>query len=123
MDMNDAIDALGALAQEGRLRVFRLLMAYGPEGLPAGEVARKLDVAPNTLSSQFAVLCQAGLLQSRRAGRSIIYSVDLSGMRGLLTYLVQDCCQGRAEVCGPLLDAAIPDCCPSQESSHETTSH
>ena len=79
MDMNDAITGLGALAQEGRLRVFRLLMAYGPEGLPAGEVARRLDVAHNTLSSQFAVLSQAGLLQSRRNGRSIIYSVDLAG--------------------------------------------
>lgn len=123
MDMSNAIAALGAMAQEGRLRVFRLLMAYGPEGLPAGEVARRLDVAHNTLSSQFAVLCQAGLLQSRRNGRSIIYSVDLAGMRALLSYLVEDCCQGRPEVCGPLLEAAIPTCCPPQENAHETPSH
>ena len=119
--MTHAITALAALAQEGRLRVFRLLMAYGPEGLPAGEVARQLGVAQNTLSSQFAVLSQAGLLQSRRAGRSIIYSVDLPGMRGLLAYLVQDCCRGRAEICGPLLDAAIPDCCSPKEVPHETS--
>ena len=120
--MNDAISALGALAQDGRLRVFRLLMGQGPDGLPAGDVARTLDVPHNTLSAQLAALHHAGLVQSRRSGRSIIYSVDLTGMRGLLEFLVRDCCNGRPEACGPLLEAAIPDRCPP-ETAHEAPAH
>ncbi len=102
MDMSTATSALAALAQEHRLRAFRLLVQAGPEGLPAGDIARRLGLRHNTLSTHLATLAQAGLVTSRRHGRSIIYSVDLAGTRGLLAFLVEDCCQGQPELCGPL---------------------
>lgn len=107
-----AVQALSALAQAHRLSVFRLLVRAGSEGLPAGVVARELDVAPSTLSSHLAILGHAGLVRSRREGRSVIYAADYAGMRALLGFLVADCCQGREEICAPLAGLAQACCTP-----------
>jgi DNA-binding transcriptional ArsR family regulator len=111
MELSGAIKRLSALAQESRLAVFRLLIKAGREGLAAGEIARTLGITPNTLSAQLAVLSNAGLVSSRRDGRSIIYAADYDGMSELLVYLMADCCQGRAEVCAPLAAMARTACC------------
>lgn len=111
MDEQQAITALAALAQDSRLRLFRLLVATGPEGLPAGEIARRLEVPHNTLSTQLAVLARAGLATARRDGRSIIHAPDFTGIRALLGFLMEDCCGGTREACTPLLDALLADRC------------
>jgi DNA-binding transcriptional ArsR family regulator len=111
MDTNQATKALGALSQETRLETFRLLVRAGIEGMAAGEIARALDIPHNTMSSHLSILANAGLIDSRRDGRSIIYSVNFDGTRDLLSFLVEDCCQGRPEVCAPLLDSVLPGCC------------
>ena len=105
MEANTAIKRLAALAQDSRLRVFRLLIKAGPAGVPAGEIARALEITPNTLSAQLTILANAGLVSSRRDGRSIIYTAGYGGMRELLVYLMEDCCQGRPEICSPLAAA------------------
>ncbi len=102
--MISAIAALSALAHEGRLKAFRLLVQAGVLGLPAGEIARALDVLPNTLSANLTVLSHAGLVRSRRQGRSIIYTAQYDRMRDLLGFLVDDCCGGAPEICAPLTD-------------------
>ena len=108
MEMDLALKRLSALAQDGRLAAFRLLVRAGPAGAAAGEIARALGVPANTLSAQLSVLANAGLVTSRREGRSIRYAADFDAMRALLVYLVEDCCDGRPEVCAPL--AAAADC-------------
>lgn len=114
MDVIAAIDRFAALAQDTRLRAFRLLVEAGAEGMPAGEIARRLGVPHNTMSVHLAQLTRAGLIRSRRESRSVIYLADFAGVRALLAFLLQDCCRGRPEACGPLLDAALPAaaCCP-----------
>ncbi len=102
MEIKAAVSGLSALAHEGRLAIFRLLVQAGPEGLAAGEIARRLDMLPNTLSANLTILAGAGLARSRRDGRSIIYSADYSAMSGLLGFLMQDCCAGAPEICAPL---------------------
>jgi len=84
MEQNEAVAALNALGQESRLRVFRLLIRRGPDGMPAGDIAEQLKVPANTMSSHLAVLSRAGLVASRKQGRSVIYAVDLKGTRRLL---------------------------------------
>lgn len=118
MESTDAVKRIAALAQENRLAVFRLLVRAGPHGIAAGEIARALDIPPNTLSAQLLVLANAGLVSSRRDGRSIIYSADFAGMSALLVYLVEDCCRGRAEVCNPIVAAVSRvACCPPTEGA------
>ena len=102
MDMNSAVNALSALAHQTRLSVFRRLVQAGPEGVPAGELAHGLGVVTNTMSAHLNVLDRAGLVRSRRVGRSIIYSVAYERMSDLLAFLVDDCCGGSPEVCAPL---------------------
>ena len=119
MELNDAIKRLSALAQDGRLQVFRLLVKAGPEGLPAGEIARTLDTAANTMSAQLLVLSNAGLIRARREGRSIIYSVDFAAMSDLLIFLTEDCCGGRSEICAPLAAVASRCCKPTKGVRHE----
>ena len=101
----DAIQSLAALAHDGRLSVYRCLVRAGPKGLAAGEVAARVRIQPNTLSAQLSLLSNAGLIHSRREGRSIIYSADLEALNRLVLYLIEDCCEGRADVCGPILEA------------------
>ena len=99
MDVKRAVDALGALAQESRLAVFRLLVRRGPAGLPAGEISERVRVPPTTLSFHLAQLSHAGLVTSRRQGRSILYAADYGAMRGLMGFLTENCCQ--EEGCPP----------------------
>lgn len=100
MKIKTAIEALGALAQESRLAIFRLLVKEVPEGLSAGTIAERLDVPAPTLSFHLAYLTRAGLIIPKREGRSILYAANYRGMNALLTYLTEDCCQGRPEICG-----------------------
>jgi len=102
MELKPAIASLSALAHEGRLEVFRLLIKAGAEGLPAGEIARRLEVPPSSLSANLNLLSHAGLVQARREGRSIIYTADYGAMSRLIGFLLEDCCAGSPEVCAPL---------------------
>lgn len=106
MHAPQAVEALSALAQESRLAIFRLLVKTGPGGMPAGEIALAIGVHPSTLSTHLAILGRAGLLTSRRDRRSIIYTARYESMRALLDFLVADCCDGHAEICGPLVQLA-----------------
>jgi DNA-binding transcriptional ArsR family regulator len=106
MKKSNAIAALGALAQETRLDIFRLLVVKGPEGLPAGEIGDRLGQPSPTLSFHLNQLRFAGLVTSRRASRSIIYSANFRAMNDLLAYLTENCCGGRPEVCAP--NACVP---------------
>ena len=111
MDTSPALAGLSALAQESRLKVFRLLVQRGPAGMAAGDIARNLKLPHNTLSSHLGILSRAKLVKSRKESRSIIYSVDLEGTRALLSFLVKDCCRGKPEICEPLIASALADCC------------
>jgi ArsR family transcriptional regulator, arsenate/arsenite/antimonite-responsive transcriptional repressor len=111
MDTYRALAGLSALAQESRLKVFRLLIQRGPKGMAAGDIARQLKFPHNTLSSHLGILSRASLVKSRKESRSIIYSVDLEGTRRLLSFLVEDCCCGKPEVCRPLIASALAECC------------
>lgn len=108
MQTPDAVAALSALAHEGRLEVFRRLVRAGPEGLAAGEIARAVGALPNTLSANLGILSAAGLVASRREGRSIIYTAAYERMGALLSFLARDCCGGQPEICAPLAAFADP---------------
>lgn len=107
MELSTAVKGLSALAQDARLSVFRLLVQAGPAGMAAGDIARTLGVTPNTLSAQLNLLANAGLVRSRRRGRSIIYSAEYETMSRLLVFLTDDCCQRRAEICEPLAEVVL----------------
>jgi DNA-binding transcriptional ArsR family regulator len=101
MEMTDAVAALSALAQDNRLDVYRLLVRAGPEGLPAGNIASELKIAPNTLTFHFDRLRQSGLVTVRRDGRSMIYAARFDVMNGLIAFLTENCCGGAPEKCAP----------------------
>src|SRR5689334_10949016 len=105
MEKTDIIAALAALAQDNRLDVFRLLVQAGPQGLAAGEVARRLKLPPNTLSFHFDRLRQAGLVAVRRESRSMIYTAQFGAMRDLVDFLTRNCCAG--------VDAENSSCAPA----------
>jgi DNA-binding transcriptional ArsR family regulator len=113
METMSALRALAALAQETRLRVFRLLVEHGPLGLPAGEIGRKLGLPPATLSFHIKELATAGLVSARQQGRFIRYATDFAAMRGLVGYLSENCCRAsvggedRLAVCAS--DCSLPD--------------
>jgi ArsR family transcriptional regulator len=111
MELSPAVACLSALAHEGRLQVFRLLVQAGVMGMPAGDIARRLDVLPNSLSANLNILSHAGLIRSRRQGRSIIYTAEYDRMRDLLGFLVEDCCAGSPEICSPLAEVIRTACC------------
>lgn len=108
MENANAIDLFAALAQPTRLDAFRLIMGAGPEGLPAGEVARQLGVPQNTMSTHLAILSRAGLITSERQSRSILYRAELETVQALAGFLVNDCCGGQPELCEP---AVLAPCC------------
>ena len=110
MEINDAAGALSALAHPGRLAVFRLLVKVGPEGLAAGEIAKATGSLANTLSANLSILAGAGLVTSRRDGRSIIYAASFDRMRQVLGFLVDDCCNGSPDICGDL-NRSADVCC------------
>ena len=107
MEHPDAVKALAALAHQHRLAIFRRLVAEGPSGLAAGEIAKRVGIAPTSLSFHMKELDRAGLMRSWRDGRFIRYSVDIEGMRQLLSFLTEECCQGRPELCGADVAAAL----------------
>jgi ArsR family transcriptional regulator len=117
MDRDEAILALAALAQGTRLEAFRLLVSRDPEGLAAGEIARKLAVPHNTMSTHLAVLVRAGLIEAERRSQSLIYRARLDRFRDIATYLLKDCCGGHPEICAPLI-ADITSCCTPKETVH-----
>lgn len=96
METKQAIEALGALAQDSRLAIFRLLVQAGPEGMTAGSIGERLGLPPATLSFHLAHLARACLARGRQEGRFVIYSADFDGMGRLLGYLTEDCCGGKA---------------------------
>ena len=101
MEKIAVVSALAALAQDNRLDVFRLLVEAGPDGMPAGEIANALGLAPNTLTFHFDRLRAAELVTVRREGRSMIYAARFETMNALLSYLTENCCGGRPEKCVP----------------------
>src|ERR1700687_5080495 len=105
MEQKRAIAALGALAQETRLDLFRLLVTCGPEGLPAGVIAERLGVQPSSLSFHLAQLTHAGLISQRRLGRQLIYAAEYGAMTEFLAYLTDNCC-GQGESCAPACNPA-----------------
>lgn len=102
METENAIEAFSALAQETRLSVFRLLVAAGSDGMPAGTIAKALSATPSTLSHHLSLLERAGLLRSWRVQRQIFYAADYEGVRQVLAFLMDDCCSGKPEICGQL---------------------
>lgn len=114
MELKSAVAALSALAHEGRLAIFRMLVQAGPEGIAAGEIARRLDVPRNTLSSNLNILSNATLIDSRRESRSIIYTARYENMTELLEFLMQDCCGGSPEICAPLANLALTSRCGAE---------
>jgi ArsR family transcriptional regulator len=106
MEVSKAVGALWALAQETRLRIFRALVARGPEGMAAGRIAQRLALPGPTLSFHLAQLKSAGLVVCRREGRSLIYSADFPAMRGLVDYLTENCCREAEVRCLPGARAA-----------------
>ena len=104
METSEAIEALSALAQETRLKVYRLLVEAGPQGLAAGRIGEELDLPPATLSFHLAHLARAGLANGRQEGRFVIYSADFQNMNALVGYLTENCCCGQS--CAPAVEPA-----------------
>jgi DNA-binding transcriptional ArsR family regulator len=120
MENEAAILALAALAQTTRLEVFRLLVRQEPQGLAAGEIAKALAVPANTLSSHLNVLSHAGLVRGERHSRSIVYRAEISRLHELTSFLIEDCCNGRADLCAPLPQSLPTEaCCPEKAPSHD----
>jgi DNA-binding transcriptional ArsR family regulator len=100
MKAKDVIDALGALAHEHRLAVYRLLVERGPEGLPAGHIGTRLKLVPSSLTFHLQALQRAGLINQRRESRQLIYTADFDAMNDVVGYLTENCCAGSGE-CAP----------------------
>lgn len=110
MDKEKTLAAFAALSQASRLDAFRLLVRAGSAGMAAGEISDALGVKQNTMSANLSVLFQAGLVRNLREGRSIRYFADMEGLRGLLTFLMEDCCGGEPDLCRPVLDSIACEC-------------
>jgi ArsR family transcriptional regulator len=102
MDQDRAVETFTALAQDSRLAIYRLLVREEPHGLPVGEISRRLDIVPSTLSGHLGVLKRAGLLKSTRHQREIHYATNLDAMGNLVRFLLEDCCDGKVENCGEI---------------------
>jgi ArsR family transcriptional regulator len=103
METEDALSALAALAHPTRLATFRLLVRHEPDGLSTGELVEASGLTQSTFSTHLAVLVRAGLVSSEKRGRQQIQRAGIDTLRALMTFLAKDCCQGRAELCEPLL--------------------
>jgi len=113
MESENAILALAALAQPTRLDVFRLLVKREPEGMAAGDIAKALAVPQNTMSAHLAILSRAELVAGQRSSRSIIYRADLARLQAVMLFMLRDCCDGRPEICAPLIEYLTPCCQPN----------
>jgi len=109
--IKEAVAALGSLAQETRLATYRILVAAGPEGIPAGQIAEVLNVAPAALSFHLKELSHARLVSARSEGRFIYYSADFERMAALMTYMTQNCCRGMPQECLTVMETALSECC------------
>ena len=109
MEEGQALAGFAALSQETRLRVLRHLLKVAPDGLAAGVIASAMDVSPSNLSFHLKELEHAGLIAQRRVARSIIYAVKVDALGALIRFLMEDCCNGRPEICGPAI--ASVTCC------------
>lgn len=109
MDERQALIAFGALAQETRLRLLRMLVVAGPEGLAAGVLAERAEVSASNVSFHLKEMERAGLVATRRESRSIIYRAEYDALSGLIRFLMEDCCSGRPEICAPALAATCCD--------------
>jgi ArsR family transcriptional regulator, arsenate/arsenite/antimonite-responsive transcriptional repressor len=119
MESEETVLALAALAQPTRLEAFRLLVRHEPKGLAAGDIARALAVPQNTMSAHLAVLSRAGLISAERFSRSIVYRAEFSHLREVMLFMLRDCCEGRPEICAPLIEELTPCCSPSgKKRSH-----
>ncbi|GEP01522.1 ArsR/SmtB family transcription factor [Methylobacterium haplocladii] len=118
MDERQAVAAFAALGQENRFRVVRALVTAGPDGLAAGVLATEIGVSATNLTFHLKELSHAGLIQSRREGKSIIYSAAYEGLSDLIAFLMRDCCQGRPEVCAPAVAALAACDCPPGDLAH-----
>lgn len=107
MKAKDVIEALGALAHEHRLEIYRLLVEQGPIGMPAGHIASKVGLVPSSLTFHLQALQRAGLISQRRESRRLIYSADFDAMNGVVGYLTENCCAGSGE-CAPACKPAQP---------------
>jgi len=103
MNTDSALAALAALAHPTRLKTFQLLVRHEPEGLTTGQLVDAIGLTQSTFSTHLAVLAKADLVQSEKRGRNLIQRVDIDALRALMVFLAKDCCQGRAELCEPLL--------------------
>ncbi|TIS09241.1 MAG: helix-turn-helix transcriptional regulator, partial [Mesorhizobium sp.] len=108
MDERQALMAFGALSQETRLKLLRLLVVAGPDGIAAGSLAEQVEVSPSNVSFHLKELERAGLVGTRRDARSIVYSAEYDALSALIRFLMEDCCSGRPEICAPALAAP---CC------------
>jgi len=111
MDAKKSQAAFAALAQPTRLKAFRKLVAAHPEGLPAGDIAAFCKVPHNTMSTHLASLMRGGLITVTRDGRSMNYRADLDGFRGLIDFMLRDCCGGKPEICAPVVESFNASCC------------
>ncbi|MEN3236757.1 metalloregulator ArsR/SmtB family transcription factor [Methylobacterium ajmalii] len=118
MDERQALAAFAALGQEHRLRVVRALVTAGPDGLAAGVLAETVNVAGNNLSFHLKELSHAGLITSRREGKSVIYSAAYAGLSDLVQFLMRDCCRGHPEVCAPAVAALAACDCTTSDTLH-----
>ena len=118
MDEKQALDALGALSQETRLRIVRLLVTAGPDGMAAGAIGDAMGATSSRLSFHLTHLEAAGLVQSRREGRSIRYSAVYEALSGLIAFLMRDCCQGHPEVCNPAVATLAACDCTTGGTAH-----
>ena len=116
MDHQTAVRALAALAHEHRLAIARLLVRQGPNGMAAGEIGDRLGVSPTGMSFHLKELDRAGLVRSWREGRSVRYAIQIEGMRQLIEFLTEDCCQGQPEICGHLGEGHFSSDCKMDES-------
>ncbi len=119
MDEADALTVFAALSQETRLRIVRLLVTAGPDGLPAGAIGAAMDGASSSrMAFHLGHLERAGLIRSRREGRSILYSAVYPTLSNLIAFLMRDCCDGHPEVCAPAVAALSCTCNASNEDAH-----
>jgi ArsR family transcriptional regulator, arsenate/arsenite/antimonite-responsive transcriptional repressor len=104
----EAVDALGALAHEHRLAIYRLLVETGPDGLAAGVIAERLGIAPSSLTFHLQHLQRAGLIDQKRASRQLIYAADFARMNALVGFLTENCCGGGQLACVPCIPQQVP---------------
>lgn len=110
MESSQALSAFSTLSQPTRLEVFRLLIRAGSDGLLSGDIGDRLNVRQNTMSANLTVLLNSGLVRNERQGRTIRYFANFDALRGLLAFLMQDCCGGKPELCQPIIDEIACAC-------------